>query len=43
MNEAFNGQIVPALGQWQGALLIAVAIVVGYVVRWFQRVHRLAL
>jgi hypothetical protein len=27
-----NGQIVPPLSQWQGAVLIAVAIVATYVV-----------
>ena len=27
MNEVINGQIVPALGQWQGAILIIVTLV----------------
>lgn len=30
MNEVINGQIVPALGQWQGAILIIVTFAVAY-------------
>lgn len=30
MNEVINGQIVPALGQWQGAVLIIVTLAVAY-------------
>jgi len=37
VNEVINGQIVPPLDQWAGAVLIAAALVVGYASRWIQR------
>ena len=39
MTEVLNGQIVPALSQWQGAVLIAVAIVAAYIVHRLRYRH----
>ena len=33
MNEAINGQIVPALGQWQGTTLIIASLAVASLLR----------
>ena len=33
MSDAINGQIVPALGQWQGVLLIVATLAVAYLMR----------
>ena len=33
MSDAINGQIVPALGQWQGILLMVATLAVAYLVR----------
>ena len=33
MSELVNGQVVPALGQWQGAILIAATLAMAYVFR----------
>jgi hypothetical protein len=40
MDDAINGQILPALGQWQGAILIAIALVAGWASRRLQGDHR---
>ena len=37
MTELINGQIVPALGQWQGTVLIITTLVVSYLLRCFWR------
>ena len=37
MSEVVNGQIVPALSQWQGTTLILAAIVIGCGVRVVRR------
>jgi hypothetical protein len=39
MSDVVNGQVVPALGQWQGALLIVVSLVAACVIRLIRR-HR---
>jgi hypothetical protein len=33
MNETLNGQIVPALGQWQGTILIVASLSLAYLLR----------
>ena len=33
MNGTINGEIVPALGQWQGLVLIAATLTVAYLLR----------
>ena len=39
MGEIVNGQIVPALGQWQGAALIVVAAAIALVLCWRRARH----
>jgi hypothetical protein len=40
MNEAINGQIVPALGQLQTAVLIIAALAVAYILRRLRRLSQ---
>jgi cyanate permease len=35
MNDVINGQIVPALGQWQGTILIIASLSLVSLLRWF--------
>jgi hypothetical protein len=42
MSEVLNGQIVPALSQWQGASLIVTALVVSCLVRQLRRMRGLS-
>jgi hypothetical protein len=37
MNEVSNGQIVPALGQWQGTILIIATLAVAYLLERLGR------
>ena len=39
MSQVINGQIVPALGQWQGTILVIAALAVASV---FRRLRRLS-
>ena len=40
MTELINGQIVPALGQWQGVVLIITTLVVAYLLRRVRRLSK---
>jgi len=37
MNEVINGQIVPALGPWQGGILIIATFAVAYLLQRLRR------
>jgi hypothetical protein len=40
MDDVMNGQIVPALGQWQGTMLIVATLGVASLQRWLRRIRK---